>query len=78
MVAKLALQAAKIAPSPLRVRVMLTANLFMLSETFSYTLKRVLTLSSIGIWWQLFIYGLICHVRESFLMPERTIACLPY
>ena len=78
MVAKLALQAAMIAPSPLRVPVMLTADLFMLSETFNYTIKSILTLSSIGIWGQFLIKGLICHVRESFLVPERTIACFPY
>ena len=78
MVAEFTLQAAPIAPSPLRVSVVLTANLFMLSETINYAIKCILTVCHISIWRQLLINGLICHVSEPYLVPEGTIARIPY
>lgn len=78
IVAKFALQAAIIALSPLRVPVVLTTNLFILSEIFDYLIKSVLMLSSIGIQRQLFVDGLICHIGESFLIPKKTIVYLLY
>lgn len=74
MVAELALQTPSITPSPLRVPVMLTTDILMLSKIIDYSVKSILAICNIGMSWNFLIDRLICHGNKSVLMPMRAVA----
>lgn len=55
-----------------------TPDIFMLSKALDYAIKRILAVCTIAIQRKLLVKCLICHIRESVLVPKGTVACLPY
>ncbi|KAJ5919559.1 hypothetical protein N7454_009394 [Penicillium verhagenii] len=62
MKTQLTLQTPGIAPSPLRVSVMLTTHLFMVLKTFNYAIERILANNRISIR-MLLLHSSIGHVQ---------------